>query len=201
MIAANRRFCFGVGFGFPGLRFPHRDRHDLLRLARTEARTNPRIWGLARLQQMIGISRTNDVVIGSRRVPRKQAYDQDMATELVADVELEAATEKLADELRGFSPIAQRTAKKLLNDSEDALLSIAIELKGHCYSRLRTSNDFREGVEAFHGKRKPKFIGPCPASCPADRQATLAVGASAGHDRSGVQSSPAPLLGHHERRP
>jgi hypothetical protein len=57
------------------------------------------------------------------------------------------------------APLAQRTAKKLLNDTEDSPLSIAIELEGHCYSRLRSSEDFREGVEAFHSKRKPNFIG------------------------------------------
>ena len=76
------------------------------------------------------------------------------------DAELEAATDRLVEELRAFSPLAQRTAKKLLNDTEDSPLSIAIELEGHCYSRLRSSNDFREGVEAFHsGKRQPKFTG------------------------------------------
>jgi 2-oxoglutaroyl-CoA hydrolase len=72
---------------------------------------------------------------------------------------LESATDGLVDELRTFSPLAQRTAKKLLNDTEDSTLSIAVELEGHCYSRLRQSNDFKEGVEAFHAKRPPKFEG------------------------------------------
>ena len=56
-------------------------------------------------------------------------------------------------------PMAQRTAKKLLNDTDDALLSTAIEMEGLNYSRLRQSEDFREGVEAFHAKRKPAFTG------------------------------------------
>jgi 2-oxoglutaroyl-CoA hydrolase len=77
----------------------------------------------------------------------------------VPDGELEAATDALVDELRSFAPLAQRTAKKLLNDTEDATLSIAIELEGHCYSRLRSSEDFREGVAAFHEKRPARFQG------------------------------------------
>jgi len=77
----------------------------------------------------------------------------------VPDAELEKATNSLVDELRTFAPLAQRTAKKLLNDTEDSTLTIAIELEGHCYSRLRQSEDFREGVEAFNAKRPPKFVG------------------------------------------
>ncbi len=95
----------------------------------------------------------------SRRIKAEQALAWGIATEVVADADLEKTTDALVAELCAFSPIAQRTAKKLLNQTEDATLSIAIEMEGYCYSRLRQSDDFREGVEAFHDKREPQFMG------------------------------------------
>jgi 2-oxoglutaroyl-CoA hydrolase len=160
VIAANRGYCFGVGFEL-SLACDFRIISETAQYALPEQRLGqiPGSGGSARLQKIVGITRTKDIVMRSRRIPAKQAYDWGIATECVPDDKLEVATDALVDELRTFSPIAQRTAKKLLNDTEDATLSIAIELEGHCYSRLRQSDDFREGVEAFHAKRLPKFKG------------------------------------------
>jgi len=160
VIAANRGYCFGVGFEI-SLACDFRIVSETCHYALPEQRLGqiPGSGGSARLQKMVGVTRTKDIVMRSRRIPGRQAYEWGVATECVPDDRLEAATDTLVDELRSFSPIAQRTAKKLLNDTEDSTLSIAIELEGHCYSRLRTSDDFREGVEAFHGKRKPNFRG------------------------------------------
>ena len=160
VIAANRGYCFGVGFEI-SLACDFRLVTDTSLYALPEQKLGqiPGSGGSARLQKMVGITRTKDIVMRSKRISGKQAQEWGIATECVPDADLEKATDKLVDELRTFSPLAQRTAKKLLNDTEDSTLAIAIELEGHCYSRLRQSDDFREGVEAFHAKRAAKFKG------------------------------------------
>jgi len=160
VIAANRGYCFGVGFEI-SLACDFRIVSETCFYALPEQKLGqiPGSGGSARLQKIVGITRTKDIVMRSKRIHGKQALEWGIATECVPDDMLEAKTDALADELRMFSPIAQRTAKKLLNDTEDATLAIAIELEGHCYSRLRQSNDFREGVEAFHAKRPANFKG------------------------------------------
>jgi 2-oxoglutaroyl-CoA hydrolase len=160
VIVANRGYCFGVGFEI-SLACDFRIVSETCLYALPEQRLGqiPGSGGSARLQKIVGITRTKDIVMRSKRIPAKQALDWGIATECVPDAQLEAATDALVDELLTFSPIAQRTAKKLLNDTEESTLSVAIELEGHCYSRLRQSDDFREGVEAFHGKRKANFKG------------------------------------------
>ncbi len=160
VIAASRGYCFGVGFEL-ALACDFRVVSETCLYALPEQRLGqiPGSGGAARLQKMVGIARAKDIVMRSRRLSARQAYEWGIATECVADSKLEATTDALVEELLGFPPLAQRTAKKLLNDTEDASLSLAIELEGQAYSRLRSSDDFREGVEAFHAKRKPNYRG------------------------------------------
>ena len=160
VIVANRGYCFGVGFEI-SLACDFRIVSETCFYSLPEQKLGqiPGSGGSARLQKIIGITRTKDIVMRSKRISGKQALEWGIATECVPDSRLEAATDALVDELLSFSPLAQRTAKKLLNDTEDSTLSIAIELEGHCYSRLRQSHDFSEGVDAFHAKRPAVFKG------------------------------------------
>ena len=160
VIAATQGYCFGVGFEL-ALACDFRVAAESCLYALPEQRLGqiPGSGGAARLQKMVGITRAKDIVMRSRRIAARQAVDWGVATDCVPGAELDKATTALAEELRGFPPLAQRTAKKLLNDTEDATLSLAIDMEGQMYGRLRSSDDFREGVEAFHAKRKPVFRG------------------------------------------
>jgi 2-oxoglutaroyl-CoA hydrolase len=119
----------------------------------------PGSGGSIRLLHMIGISRTKDMVMRSRRLTGPEALEWGIALECVDDSELGAATDALVKELRGFSPLAQRTAKDVLSQAQHTTLHAGIEIEGNAYGRLRSSADFREGVASFIEKRKPNFTG------------------------------------------
>src|SRR5580693_6291329 len=117
VVATARGFCFGVGFEI-SLACDFRLAAESCQYALPEQRLGqiPGSGGSARLQKIVGITRTKDIVMRSRRISARQALDWGIATDVVADGELEAATDALVDELRTFSPLAQRTAKTLLNE-------------------------------------------------------------------------------------
>src|SRR6202171_6146456 len=112
VIVANRGYCFGVGFEI-SLACDFRLVSETCQYALPEQKLGqiPGSGGSARLQKIVGITRAKDIVMRSRRIPGPQALDWGIATECVADADLEKATDALVEELRGFSPLAQRTAQ------------------------------------------------------------------------------------------
>src|SRR2546423_11007648 len=80
VIAANRGFCFGVGFEV-SLACDFRLASDTAQYALPEQRLGqiPGSGGSARLQKIVGIARTKDIVMRSRRIPAKQALELGIA--------------------------------------------------------------------------------------------------------------------------
>ncbi len=160
VVAQVRGYCFGVGFEL-SLACDFRICSETAQFALPEQRIGqiPGSGGSIRLLHMIGMQRTKDMTFRSRRVPGRQALDWGIVLDCVPDENLEETVDAFVDELRGFSPLAQRTIKGVLNAAQNTSVEAGIEIEGNAYGRLRCSDDFREGVEAFHGKRKPEFKG------------------------------------------
>jgi len=160
VIAAIQGYCFGVGLEFAlACDFRIVTKNAQLSLPEMKIGMIPGSGGSVRLARMIGLSRVKDMIMRGKRISGEQAFTWGIAAEIVNNDQLENMTKTLVSELCLVSPLAQRAVKTVLNASQDAPLHVAIELEGETYGRLRSSNDFKEGVQSFVEKRKPNYTG------------------------------------------
>jgi 2-oxoglutaroyl-CoA hydrolase len=160
VIAKLRGYAFGVGLEL-ALACDFRIAAEDVELALPEVRLGmiPGSGGTQRLARLIGLGRAKDVIMRGRRISAEEALGLGLVTEVVPAEELDVAVDRLVEELSALSPLALATAKRVLNHAYDVPLSVGLELEGLAYGLLRTTHDFREGVEAFVEKRKPRFEG------------------------------------------
>lgn len=160
VIVAIQGYCFGVGLEW-SLACDIRIVTTKTQLSLPEMKIGmiPGSGGSARLARMIGISRVKNMIMRGQRISGPKALEWGIAAECVEPEDLVATTDGIVKELVAISPLAQRTVKTVLNATQDAPLHVAIELEGEAYGRLRSSDDFREGVESFAEKRKPNYTG------------------------------------------
>jgi 2-oxoglutaroyl-CoA hydrolase len=160
VIAKLRGYCFGVGLEL-ALACDFRIAGDDVEIALPEVTIGmiPGSGGTQRLARIIGLGRAKDLVMRGRRIRAPEAHAIGLVTEVVGAYDLDAAVDRLVDELRRLSPLALAMAKRVLNHAYDGPLPLGLELEGLAYGLLRTTHDFREGVEAFDEKRPPKFEG------------------------------------------
>ncbi len=120
----------------------------------------PGSGGSQRLVRYLGRSRAKYYVLTGERFSAEQAHDWGLVASLAEDAEaLEAEVERIVSTLLGYSPLALRLAKEVIDAGADGPLQTGIELERKAYSLLRASHDFAEGVDAYINKRKPAFTG------------------------------------------
>jgi methylglutaconyl-CoA hydratase len=107
----------------------------------------------------VGHKIARDLLMTGRLFDAAEAHRYGLVNELVEPDRLMARARELAAELLELSPSSVRLTKKLINGflarSLDQQIAQAIEDN----ARIRTTEDFREGVTAFLEKRKPKWKG------------------------------------------
>jgi 2-oxoglutaroyl-CoA hydrolase len=160
VIAQLQGYTFGVGLEIAmACDFRVASETTLLALPEIKLGMIPGSGGTQRIARIAGLGRAKDMLMRARRIPASEAYQWGLLTMVSPQEELEDAVKNLVDELLQYSPLALRTLKQVLNASQEGPLSAGLEIEGYAYGMLRSTDDFREGVDAFYEKRKPNFTG------------------------------------------
>lgn len=160
VIARIEGYCLGVGFEL-ALACDFRVCSDDAKLGLPEIGLGmiPGSGGTQRLARLVGLGRAKDVIMRRKRISADDALAWGLVSEAVPASDLDAAVGLVVDELRALSPVALAMAKRVLNQVYDAPLHVGLELEGLAYGVVKSTEDFREGIEAFVEKRPPNFQG------------------------------------------
>lgn len=111
----------------------------------------------ARLASLLGPARVKDIVFTARLVEAEEGARIGLYNELVEDhAGLMARARELAATIAGHAPLTMRATKESLRRlAAEGPQAQSDDLVVICYM----SADFREGIEAFLGKRAPNWQG------------------------------------------
>ncbi len=111
------------------------------------------------LPRVVGLGRATEILMLGDPVDASQAERIGLATSVVDDPDLAAATAALAGRLASGPTLAYGATKKLLTAEQDMGLASAIEMEALVQALLMTTEDHAEFHRAFTEKRDPKWSG------------------------------------------
>jgi methylglutaconyl-CoA hydratase len=106
------------------------------------------------LLRQVGEKRTRELLLTGRLVKAQEALDMGLVTEIVAAEELMQSAQALAQTLLLNSPHAMQAVKQLLAKHSCRRLDEELEDAIEANAQERSTEDFKEGVQAFLRRRR-----------------------------------------------
>jgi enoyl-CoA hydratase/carnithine racemase len=160
VIAMIHGFCVGGGVGLAlcaDLRYAADDAKMGVPPARLGLGYS--IAGIAKLVQLLGHSRAMEVLYSAKRFPADAALQMGLVNGVFPKAKLESEVLAWAETIAGNAPLTLRSIKlacrQLQRPESERDFADAQRAIDACYG----SDDYREGIAAFLGKRAPKFTG------------------------------------------
>jgi enoyl-CoA hydratase len=134
---------------------------DTARLGQPEINLGiiPGYGGTQRLSRLVGKGVALDLLLTGRHVTASEALQVGLVNRVVPAAELLAAARALAGELAAKAPVAMQYIIEAVNKGLEVSFDKAQFLEATLFGLVASTDDMREGTQAFLEKRKAGFKG------------------------------------------
>jgi 2-(1,2-epoxy-1,2-dihydrophenyl)acetyl-CoA isomerase len=126
-------------------------------MAYTKAGLSPDGGASYILPRLIGLRRSQELMITNRVLTASQALDWGLVTEVVPSADLPRALEETAARIASGARSSHSAIKKLLLSTYRASYEEQLENEARLIAANASAEDGREGIAAFLSKRAPEF--------------------------------------------
>ncbi|HRH85969.1 MAG TPA: enoyl-CoA hydratase-related protein [Rubrivivax sp.] len=115
--------------------------------------------GVFRAARALPPNLARELVMTGEPITAERAHALGLVNRLCDDGRAVDEALRLAASICANSPVAVRESLGVLNQAIEAADQLAWQLSGEAAARVRASQDSREGIDAFLGKRAPRWRG------------------------------------------
>ena len=114
---------------------------------------------MALIYRNVPRKKTNELLLLGERLTAEEALEAGIVNRVVPAEEFDAAVDEWAAKLAGKSPVMMKLGKDAMYRQMDMPFEDALDYLRHNLTLALTTEDVREGVEAFFSKREPEWKG------------------------------------------
>ncbi len=119
----------------------------------------PGYGGTQRLPRIIGKGRAMELILTAGRVDAAEAHRIGLVNKVFPQAELLEQTEKTVRKMMASGPVAVRFALDAVNHGSEMPLSDGLNYEATFFGLLASTDDLKEGMQAFLEKRPAAFKG------------------------------------------
>jgi enoyl-CoA hydratase len=119
----------------------------------------PGYGGTVRLPRVVGRGRALELILSGEMIDAQEAYRIGLVNHIYPQSELLGQTEQLAKKIAANGPVAVALAIEAVDHGYHVATEDALRLESDLFGLLASTEDMREGMNAFLEKRKANFKG------------------------------------------
>lgn len=119
----------------------------------------PGYGGTIRLARLIGLGRAVELTLTGEMVPAERALAFGMVSAVVEPEALMTEAKALLRKVTKNGPLAVRLVLESIYHGTDTSIAEALDFESSLFGVLTSTDDMKEGMQAFLEKRKPHFKG------------------------------------------